>query len=144
MDNAIRDLVEEYAAAVDRRDFDSAVDLFTEDAVMIVPHMPKSLSPSVERRGRDAIREALMQVNSCLHTLHAVVTHRATMQGEHDAVGRTACLAHHVMNTKSGVEDWVWAIQYDDTFAIADGSWKFTSRSVRVDWVEARPVRLVR
>jgi ketosteroid isomerase-like protein len=143
MENAIRDLVEEYAAAVDRRDFDSAVGLFTADAVMIVPDMPKSLSPSLERRGHDAIREALMQVNSCLHTLHAVVTHRATVR-DHDAVGRTACLAHHVISTKSGPEDFVWAIQYDDTFVVDDDLWKFTSRSVRVDWVESRPVRLVR
>jgi uncharacterized protein (TIGR02246 family) len=143
MESAIRDLVEEYAAAVDGRDFDRAVELFTADALMTVPEMPKSLSPSIERRGRDAIREALMQVNSCLHTLHAVVTHTSTVTGD-EAVGRTGCLAHHVMNTKSGTEDWVWAIQYDDTFVVDDGAWKFSSRSVRVDWVEARPVRLVR
>ena len=143
MEAGIRDLVEEYAAAVDRRDFDAAVGLFTVDARLIVPDMPSSLSPSLERQGHDAIREALMQVNSCLHTLHAVVTHTSTVRG-HDAVGRTACLAHHVMNAKSGPEDWVWAIQYDDSYVIDDGVWRFTSRSVRVDWVESRPVRLVR
>ncbi len=48
------------------------------------------------------------------------------------------------MNTKSGTENWVWAIQYDGTFVVDGGAWKFSSRSIRVDWVGSRPVRLVR
>lgn len=143
MKQAIRQLVEDYALAVDRQDLDHASSLFTPEATLTLPDVPTDLSPCIEHRGQAAIRSALDSVTNCLHTLHAVVGHAAEVH-DHTASGSTACIAHHVIDGRSGPEDWAWTVNYDDKFALDEGIWRFTARQLRVDWIEVRPVRLVR
>jgi hypothetical protein len=141
--DALRHLVEQYASAVDRRDLDTAADLFADDAVLNLPDVPTNLNPAISHHGRTAIRDALGGVEACVHTLHAIVGHTSVVNAR-AAVGHTACLAHHLVPGKAGIEDWVWTIQYHDTYVNDGHRWQFQSRSMRVDWIEVRAVRHVR
>ena len=138
---ALRDLVEHYALHVDRRALDDLVELFTADGVLVVPRPPDTLTPTHERRGRDAIRTAMSALERYAFTLHAVVGHVVdAADGAHAATGVVTCLAHHVLEDRV----IVWGLHYDDDYVQDDGVWRFARRALTVDWIEERPVSGVR
>lgn len=139
----IRQLVENYFAAVDDRDAEAALSLFAPDAVLRTPDLPSSLLPVTVHRGTEEIRRALAGAFDCLRTTHVLASHRFEASGS-TATGRTRGQAHHLIETDRGVENFVWTIVYDDEYRSIDGDWRFTSRSLQVEWTERRPVQLVR
>jgi ketosteroid isomerase-like protein len=139
----LRDLVEAYAVAVDRREFPAAAELFTDDAILVLPDVPASLEPCVEHRGRAAIHQSLLAVESCLATLHAIGAQCFDVRGD-EASGIVSCLAHHVIGKPDDPKDLVWAARYDDTYIRHSDGWRFSLRKVSVDWIEVRPVRYIR
>ena len=70
---ALSDLVHRYAAGVDDRQFDSVVELFTEDAELILPDPPTTLEPVHRHRGRAEISAAIAAVAAIIRTEHAIV-----------------------------------------------------------------------
>ncbi len=137
---ALRELVERYALGIDRRESDVVAGLFVEDGVIVVPGVPKSLEPSVETCGREAIARAIAMVDRFVATMHAVVGHVVDIDGDR-AGGVVTCLAHHV---REDMIDWVWALHYHDTYVREAGTWRFERRELWVDWVEERPVSATR
>ena len=137
----LRDLVERYALGVDRGALDDVADLFTSDGVLVVPRPPEVLTPTHERRGREAIRAAMTALDRYAATLHAVVGHVVDeSDGAATATGVVTCLAHHVMDDHSVV----WALHYDDDYVQEGGRWRFSRRALTIDWIEERPVSQVR
>jgi ketosteroid isomerase-like protein len=139
----LRDLVETYALAIDRREFPAAAELFNDDAILVLPDVPASLEPCVEHRGRPAIQQSLLAVESCIATFHAIGAQCFDVRGA-EASGVVSCLAHHVIGSAADPKDLVWAARYDDSYTKHPDGWRFSRRRVSVDWIEVRPVRYLR
>src|SRR5919107_684805 len=89
---SLRDLVDTYAAACDRRDRDLLTSVYVPDAAMRV-HRPDgtvSVMEGTERIGRVTDLLARYPV-----TLHLVANHRVEVDGD-TAVGEAYCSAHHL------------------------------------------------
>ena len=102
----ISDLVHRYAAAVDDRQFDSVVQLFTEAAELILPDPPVALEPVHRHRGHTAIGAAIAAV--VIPTEHAIVGEVYDVTPRPDvAHGRVACVAHHW--SKAAISSPTWS-----------------------------------
>jgi ketosteroid isomerase-like protein len=118
---AIRALPVRYANAMDARDFDAAVALYTEDA----PVMPGV-------RGRAALKESFSTVMGTYFTttVHFVGNHLVELDPENPdrATGHVYCRAEHEQG-----ENWVIVmVHYSDKYRRDDGQWYFYSRRMRV------------
>jgi uncharacterized protein (TIGR02246 family) len=139
--SAIRDLVEAYAAAVDRADGAAVAALFVPDGRLVLWMAPGAEEPTGVRQGRTEIGAAvdgIARYRATHHTVSSVVVNgvdRDTARGE------TRCAAHHVEETDGEVRDRVLYIRYDDTFRRDGDGWRFQRREVRVQWVSLLPVQ---
>ena len=140
---ALRELVERYALGVDRRAAADVAALFEPEGVLAVPVVPNGLDPTVERRGRAAIEEALGALDRYVATFHAVVGHVVELDRD-TATGTTSCVAHHVTGGGDGSHDTVWMMRYRDDYRRQTDGWRFSRRALTVDWIEERPVCQVR
>jgi hypothetical protein len=69
------------------------------------------------------------------------------------ASGSVRCVAHHVMAAETGSPATgtvtsegtvvVWFIRYGDGYRRIGDDWKFTRRTLHLEWVEERPVSKV-
>lgn len=141
---ALSDLVHRYAALVDDRRFDAAVDLFAEDATLLLPDPPQSLGPVIRRHGHAQIREAMVALASVVRTQHAIVGELYTATNGVAAQGRIACVAHHWMDRDGQLADIAWHVRYDDEYAHAGAQWRFRSRTLTIDAIEIHPVSRLR
>ena len=134
---SVQELAARYADGVDRRAFDEVAALFRPDGVLVSPgRRPDELAEHV---GRDAVASALHGVEDTVATLHAITGH--VIDGEGDtATGTVSCLAHHVLDTRTGRKSLVWIVRYADRYAFADDRWWFARREVAVRWIESHPV----
>jgi uncharacterized protein (TIGR02246 family) len=135
----LRELVERYASAVDRADGSAVASLFSDHGVLALWMDPSSAASTGERRGRDQIASSVDGISRYVATHHTVSSSVATVDGDH-AGGETLCTAHHVETTDAGRQDRVLYICYVDAFARTDGTWRFTRREVRVQWVAVHPL----
>jgi SnoaL-like domain len=141
---ALTDLVHRYAASVDDHQFDSAADLFTVDAELVLPDPPSALDPIHRHHGRAAIGEAVGAVSATLRTQHAIVGEvydAGTAPGT--ARGRIACIAHHWVRHKEQIRDVTWHLRYADDYQHA-GGWRIRRRVLTIDAIDTRSVRQVR
>jgi ketosteroid isomerase-like protein len=129
----LRELVDEYAAAVDRRDSRAVAAMFTADGVLEVWSDPESASPTLVHDGRAAIERAIAALDGFYATVHATANHSATIDGD-VAVAQTRCLAHHVTGDLSAATDTVLAVNYVDLIVRDSGRWLFARRQVRMLW----------
>lgn len=142
---AVADLVHRYAARVDDRQFDSAAELFADEAALTLPDPPATLEPVLQHHGRAAIRDALATVAATIRTRHAIVGEvydHGPQRGT--ARGRIACVAHHWVMHDDQVRDVVWHLRYDDEYQRDAADWRIYRRTLTIDAIEARPARHVR
>jgi 3-phenylpropionate/cinnamic acid dioxygenase small subunit len=139
---ALSDVVHRYAANVDDRQFDSAVGLFTEAAVLVVPEPPTTLEPVRSHTGRVAIAAAVAAVTAVIRTQHAIVG-EVYREGPRAgaASGRVACVAHHWSRRGDEVVDVVWHLRYDDEYRLTDAGWRIGRRALTINAIETRPAR---
>lgn len=139
---ALSGLVHRYAANVDDREFDSAVELFTTDAELAVPAPPADLTPVHSHRGKDAIATAVAAVAAVARTEHAIIGEVYDPAPRPDAArGRIACVAHHWNERGDEVVDVVWHLRYDDAYERTEAGWRISRRALTVNALETRPVR---
>ncbi len=77
-------------------------------------------------------------------TNHSIHQQLARIDGD-IAVAETYCSAKHLLHPQAEDADdriMVMEIRYQDKFSRSAGSWKFTKRSLIVDWMEVRHVSL--
>lgn len=132
---ALRQLVDAYAAAVDRRDRSAFAELFTADGVLRV--QPEG-GPAESGFGGAAVADSLDVLDVFHRTFHHVGG--AVFAREGDAVtGEVHCLAHHYERTSNGPVDLVMMIRYLDRYARSEAGWRIAERQVVIDWTELHP-----
>jgi 3-phenylpropionate/cinnamic acid dioxygenase small subunit len=119
---AIGQLPIRYALAVDGRDVDAWVRLFTPDIAL-----------GRHGSGRAALRELIEpQLRWFYRSVHQVVGHEVELLDDSTARGRVYCRAEHEVGKR-----WiVMAICYQDEYRRVDGEWLF-SRRRELHWYSA-------
>lgn len=135
--DAIRELIERYARAVDARDAAALTELFTPDAIVTLPEALSGDVLPTELNGAQVAR-VLDGVSGFDRTRHAIDEHRATFDGS-AAHAETTCSAHHI----TGDRDLVLTVGYRDTFGRHGGRWLFERRELRLDASRRQAVRPV-
>ncbi|MFA1538484.1 nuclear transport factor 2 family protein [Actinomadura monticuli] len=140
---ALGDLVARYALHADRREIDAMGELFTEDAVLVLPDAPDELDPVRTFTGRSEIAATLSVLNGIPVTVHALVGQVFGAGPEPGtATGEIACVAHHMTSREDGkVSDLVWHCRYTDAYRLDGTAWRIARREQRIDSIETRPVR---
>ncbi len=116
----VEELVHRYADAVVRRDADQWGSCWTEDARWV-------LGPTRDVVGRPAIVELWTKA---MGTFDAVVQNVLNGEVRFDgstAMGRWYILEHF---RRASGEPGMLMAYYDDTYALVDGAWLFTSRAL--------------
>src|SRR5207244_3098214 len=115
----IRNLPARYALAVDSRDIDTLVGLYTEDT---------PVGPG--RRGREALRQVVSDfLSTCTTTIHFVGNHLVELDpvDPDRATGSAYSRCEHEYG-----EQWVVVmVRYADKYQRVDGRWRFYSRRMQ-------------
>jgi ketosteroid isomerase-like protein len=132
----LRELALRYALAVDGRDADGLLALFTADGS--VGGLDRSVPAFAGEAGlRQMIRQVEASFNRTMHNVY-----NQTFEIESGAViasGETYCLASHIIEAADG--SWQileMAIRYKNDYRLDAGRWKFAQRRLDVQWVETR------
>jgi 3-phenylpropionate/cinnamic acid dioxygenase small subunit len=141
---ALSDLVHRYAAHVDDREFQQAVELFTDTAQFVLPEPPDVLTPVRCHDGPAGALAALSALESVTRTRHAIVGEVYTAATPDTAAGRIACVAHHWTATDEKITDVVWHLRYADNYHRTDAGWRIAHRALTIDAIETRPTRRLR
>lgn len=130
---ALRRTVERYALGADRRDKALWREVLADDVEIS--------GPGFSIAGLEA------NLGSIDHLAHAFVATRhvvhdmdVTVEGD-TALGETRSTAEHRIAGPDGDQLLVWAIRYQDAWRRYSDSWKFTRRTLIVDWEELRPIK---
>ena len=122
---SIRDLVARYNASGDAGRFDTMLELFTEDAVLVVP--------DGTHQGRENIRvffESVATGNGRRPGVrlirHFTATHQIDVLEPHAARGR----CYYQVLTDAGLDHWG---RYVDRYRRTDAGWRFQERRVSID-----------
>jgi hypothetical protein len=132
---ALRDVVDRYADAVDRRDPAALRAVFSEQGVLRV--QPDGGPVENEWSGTD-LAEVLDTLSGFTSTFHHVGGCVFDLEGE-VATGRVHCLAHHYERTGNGPVDLVMMIRYHDRYVRDADRWCIGERRVAVEWTELHP-----
>jgi uncharacterized protein (TIGR02246 family) len=126
----LRRTAELYAQGADRRDKQLWASIFAEDGVIE--------APGIRLEGRANIVAALDVMGRLyVATQHRVHNQLVTIDGD-AAHGETYSTADHVSETDGTRTILTWAIRYQDRWRRVDGAWRFTHRSLLIDWSETR------
>ena len=134
---AIRELVDAYAFCADTRDADGQKALFTDDTHFVVYMGGEGSDPTDDLRSRESLTPVFDGLNAYEVTMHFNGQSTVALDGER-ATGETYCLAHHVYTADGERRLMIAALRYQDTFAKAEGTWRFAERRLYVRWAETR------
>ena len=137
---AIRNLVLCYSRAVDRQDFAFLRTLYIEDA--IEEDHGGAYSGSAEGYV-DWLTGVMGRVQNSSHMVH---NHMIALDGPDRAQGEVYLSGHtRLALEQGGFEDLTHGMRYLDRYAKsapeAGGVWRFSRRTVIVDWLDAGPTR---
>jgi uncharacterized protein (TIGR02246 family) len=128
-EHALLHLANLYAQAVDRRDADALVSLFTEDGIIE--------RPGSVWQGHEKLRGIIARLNTLYGSTFHTVRNQTTVIDGANAQGETYSVAMHILNSTDGDRTRMdMGIRYQDSFVRQDGNWLFIKRELIVDWVE--------
>ena len=129
---AIRELVERYSRAVDRRDYALLASLYTDDAVD--EHIGNYCGPAP---GFVAwLSAALEGVDATTHHVHNVTIEIAGQRAE----GEVYLTAYNRLRDEDGsFSELVQGLRYLDHYRQDAGVWRFARRTVVCDWAQNGP-----
>ncbi|WP_328840642.1 nuclear transport factor 2 family protein [Streptomyces europaeiscabiei] len=136
----LRQLVDTYAHALDRRMAELFASLFDEGGELVLVRPADSGRAPLVLDGRDGWARALAVLEPCRVTTHFVGNHLVRLAGD-GATGETYCLAHEIYPADGPDRMRVRSIRYRDTYRRANGSWLFARRELTIDWTEDRVLR---
>ncbi len=120
---ALRDLVHAYTFAMDNRDLDWAMNLFTEDGRF------RSADGVMDGRGREAMADQYRKRYASLgFNFHVTHDQHVTFKHDDEATGLVSSHAEVVRNG----ETMVTAMRYHDLYRrCEDGKWRFADRCIQ-------------
>ena len=124
---AIVEVIDRYATALDAKDYARFRTCFSDDAVV---HYGEALGPD------EAAAYAEGVLSQFTHTQHLLGNYEIALAGER-ASARTYVQASHV-SADGGI--WILAGTYLDRFERRGGEWKIVERTLREQWSERRPL----
>lgn len=128
-----RQLAELYAQAADSHRPELLDLIMTDDAVIEGPDF--RMSGIAEIR---AIPAMLKQYYA--RTRHLIHNQTIMINGD-QASGETYCTASHLLREmKDGAQVLVWHMRYQDAFQKQGEQWRFTRRTLLIDWTETHAV----
>ncbi|WP_330291275.1 nuclear transport factor 2 family protein [Streptomyces sp. NBC_00576] len=136
----LRQLVDTYAYALDRRTAELFASLFDEGGELVLVRPAGSGRAPLVLDGRDGWARALAVLEPCRVTTHFVGNHLVRLAGD-SATGETYCLAHEIYPADGPDRMRVRSIRYRDTYRRTNGSWLFARRELTIDWTEDRVLR---
>lgn len=136
----LRQLVDRYADAVDRRDLHAFAALFGGDGTLTLPSLGGSEAAMLTGESLPSALEPLAVYERTFHHVGGAVL---DIDGD-SASGRVQCSAHHYERTHNGPIDLVMYIVYEDRYRRRGDRWTFASRIVDVRWTEARSAHRIR
>ncbi|WP_395397694.1 nuclear transport factor 2 family protein [Novosphingobium sp. BL-8A] len=126
----LRQTAEIYAIGADRRDKDLWRQVLAEDCVIE--------GPGFTSTGQEACLSSIDALGAMFRaTQHRVHQQLAAVEDDR-AFGETYCTAEHLLRDRDAV--LVWALRYRDEWRREVGGWRFTWRTLVLDWTETRPV----
>lgn len=137
----LRDLVDRYADAVDRRDADGLLSLFTAGGRLT---MQSDGGPVESEWSGPEVTRSLDAVAGYHRTFHHIGGAVFDLSAEDRATGRVVCLAHHYDRTANGPVDLVMMIRYHDVYLRGADGWLIEERRVAVEWTELHPAHPAR
>jgi ketosteroid isomerase-like protein len=123
---AIRDVIDRYATALDRRDWDHVRSCFTADC-----------HADYERFGRWTEREAFMEWLETLHrdlgpTLHRITNHQIEVDGDR---ARATSYLDALLQLPHQDRDLLHVVgKYVDGLVRTEGGWRISDRRVETFW----------
>lgn len=137
----LRALADEYAAAADAHDNELFASLFTPGGRFLA-YQGDEPEPLRDARGRKALLRVMDNLDAFQGTLHVMANQRILELEASRAKGEVYGLAHHLVPAEDGqpAQDLVMHIRYDDVYARQAGRWHFAQRTLRITWLEQRPV----
>ncbi|NNE74546.1 MAG: nuclear transport factor 2 family protein [Acidimicrobiales bacterium] len=127
---SIRDLVARYNANGDTARFEQVLELFADDAVMVLPdgtYSGKDEIMTIFTGTRDNLgRDDAETTAPPPYIRHHTSTHQIDLVDDHTAKGR----CYYQVLTPVGLDHWG---RYVDTYRVVDGRWRFAERRVTVD-----------
>jgi uncharacterized protein (TIGR02246 family) len=128
---ALQELAARYARAVDRRDYDAFVALFTDDGVLC--------GPGYVMKAHGEIEKGIRLIEQYEATQHCVHQQLVDVRGD-AARGETYCVARHVYE-KAGVKRKLdMGVRYQDEYRRERGAWRFVRRELVLDWTQDLPL----
>ena len=123
---ALRNLVEQYASAADRREATLFADVFTEDGVLV--------TPTGEIRGRAGMLEVPAQLGVFASTRHRIGGHSVDFTGPdgNRATGHVDCVAEHRSSSDGRERVYVMHIRYHDEYVRGGSGWRITHRRLEL------------
>jgi ketosteroid isomerase-like protein len=134
---ALRELGEQYAWAVDRRDRDAFLAVFHADGVLVLLDHADPEKVTATRSGHAELAAVTELIARYERTFHFVGNARYAVDGDR-ATGEVYCLAHHLTPNRHGGTDHVMLIRYQDTYSRREGRWGIDERRLVTDWTETR------
>ncbi|AXU21278.1 nuclear transport factor 2 family protein (plasmid) [Novosphingobium sp. THN1] len=130
---ALRRTAERYAVGADRRDKALWREVLAEDVEISGPGF--SIAGLEANLGSiDHLAHAFTMTRHVVHDMDVIV------EGD-SAQGETRSTAEHRIAAPEGDKLLVWAIRYQDQWRRENDYWKFTRRTLIVDWEELRPIK---
>lgn len=130
---ALRRTAERYAVGADRRDKALWREVLAEDVEISGPGF--SIAGLEANLGSiDHLAHAFTMTRHVVHDMDVIV------EGE-SAQGETRSTAEHRIAAPEGDKLLVWAIRYQDQWRRENDCWKFTRRTLIVDWEELRLIK---
>jgi SnoaL-like domain len=131
----LRDLAYRYAWAVDRRDADAFIPLFTADGAV----RGHGENP-IDYTGHERLTAMIADLGMFERTMHNVFNQLFERSDDGEVTGLAYCIASHMLPEQAPalVDMAIW---YHDRYAEEAGTWKFAERRLEVLWVENRPVK---
>ena len=132
---ALRELVDLYAYAVDRRRPDLFATLFPADGELVVTSATGG-EPLV-LNGRDGWARAFTVVAPFTVTGHFVGNHLVRTAGDR-AGGEAYCLVHEIYQAGDSPRIQLRFVRYADAYVRRGGRWLFQTRVLHFDWHDDR------
>ncbi|MBB4614069.1 nuclear transport factor 2 family protein [Novosphingobium taihuense] len=131
--SALRRTAERYAVGADRRNKALWREVLADDIEITGPGF--SITGLEANLGSiDHLAHAFTMTRHVVHDMDV------TVDGD-TARGETRSTAEHRIAAPDGDTLLVWAIRYQDQWRREGDNWKFTRRTLIVDWEELRPIK---